>query len=336
MSAPPWSRELLRKSDLITPMAIRVAATLRLSDHLAGGAVTAEALARAAQVDPAALRRLLGHLVTAGIYRERPGGRYEPTSLGEQLRGDVEGSGRDWLGLDGPTGRGELAFFRLLDAVRTGAPVYETLYGRDFWTDVEADPAQAEAFGSRMAASMRWVTPALLAQGDWRGVRHVVDVGGGSGALLAAVVAAAPGARGTLVDLPGPARAAEADFAEAGLSDRCRAVAGSFFDPLPAGADAYLLANVLLNWPDDRAVAVLRRCAEAVAAGGRVMVVEGLLDVQRDQTDLDLRMLVYLGGQMRTSGDLRDLGEAAGLTLRRVTGLGPVRSLVEFTAARSA
>ncbi|MFH9549883.1 methyltransferase [Streptomyces sp. NPDC051445] len=331
MSAPPWSRELLAKSDLITPMAIRVAATLRLSDHMAAGTVTAEALAEATDADPSALRRLLDHLVTAGLYRPLPGGGYEPTPLGAMLRGDVEGSGRDWLGLDGPTGRGELAFLRLLDAVRAGRPVYASLHGRDFWEDVEAEPALAEAFAARMAASMRWVLPALLAQGEWQGVRHVVDVGGGSGALLAAVVAAVPGARGTLVDLERPAAAAGPEFAAAGLEDRCRAVVGSFFDPLPAGADVYLLANVLLNWPDEQATAILRRCAEAVAEGGRVMVVEGLLDVQTDQTDLDLRMLVYLGGQMRTSAGLSALAAGAGLSLRRVVGLGPVRSLAEFT-----
>ncbi|CAL9432727.1 Aclacinomycin 10-hydroxylase RdmB [Streptomyces sp. enrichment culture] len=333
MSNPPWSQELSRKSDLITPMAIRVAATLGLSDHMAAGAVTAETLARATGVDATALSRLLGHLVNAGIYRPRPGGGYEPTELGALLRDDVPESGRDWLRLDGPTGRGEAAAFRLLDAVRTGGPVYSALYGREFWTDVESDGALAEAFARRMAASMRWVVPELLARGDWRSVRHVVDVGGGSGDLLAAVVDATPGARGTLLDRAGPAAAAERDFAAAGLAERCRAVVGSFFDPLPAGADVYLLSNVLLNWPDDQASVILRRCAEAVRPGGRVMVLEGLLDVQTDQTDLDLRMLVYLGGRMRTTGQVRELAAGAGLALHRVAGLGPVRSLVELTPA---
>ncbi|MBB6418530.1 methyltransferase [Streptomyces sp. AK010] len=333
MSNPPWSQELLEKSDLITPMAIRVAATLGLSDHMAAGAVTIEALAREADVDAIALGRLLGHLVNAGIYRRIPDGAYEPTDLGALLRDDVPQSGRDWLRLDGPTGRGEAAVFRLLDAVRSGGPVYSALYGQEFWTDVEADGALAEAFARRMAASMRWVVPELLAQGDWQSVRHVVDVGGGSGDLLAAVVDATPGAQGTLIDLEAPAAAAERDFADAGLQERCRAVVGSFFDPLPADGDVYLLSNVLLNWPDDRAAEVLRRCAEAVRPGGRVMILEGLLDVQTDQTDLDLRMLIYLGGRMRTTEQLRELAAGAGLALRRVVGLGPVRSLVELTRA---
>lgn len=333
MSNPPWSQELLEKSDLITPMAIRVAATLGLSDRMAAGAVTVETLAHETDVDAAALGRLLGHLVNAGIYRPLPDGGYEPTELGALLRDDVPQSGRDWLRLDGPTGRGETAVFRLLDAVRSGAPVYSALYGQEFWTDVEADGALAETFARRMAASMRWVVPELLARGDWQDVRHVVDVGGGSGDLLAAVVDATPGAHGTLLDLEAPAAAAGRDFADAGLQDRCRAVVGSFFDPLPAGGDVYLLSNVLLNWPDDRAAEILRRCAEAVPPGGRVMVIEGLLDVQTDQTDLDLRMLVYLGGRMRTTEQLRALAADAGLALRRVVGLGPVRSLVELTPA---
>ncbi|MFC3576016.1 methyltransferase [Streptomyces yaanensis] len=333
MSAPPWSRELLDKSDLITPMAIRVAATLRLSDHLQAGASTVEALARAADVAPTALRRLMGHLEMAGLYRVLSDGTCEATELGAQLRSDIPDSGRDWLTLEGPTGRGELAFFRLLDALRSGQPVYSELYGRDFWTDVEGDPALAASFAQRMRASMEWVTPALLEQGNWEGVRHVVDVGGGNGALLRAVVGAAPGARGTLLDLEKTVETAAAEFKAAGVQERCRAVAGSFFDPLPAGGDVYLLANVLLNWPDDRATAILRRCAEAVAPNGRVMVVEGLLDVQTNQTDLDLRMLVYLGGQMRTTDGLRALGKAAGLDLRRVISLGEIRSLAEFTPA---
>jgi SAM-dependent hydroxylase len=323
----------LEKSDLITPMAIRVAATLGLSDHMSAGAVTVETLAHETDVDAAALGRLLGHLVNAGIYRPLPEGGYEPTELGALLRDDIPESGRDWLRLDGPTGRGEAAVFRLLDAVRSGAPVYSELYGQEFWTDVESDGALAESFARRMAASMRWVVPELLAQGDWQAVRHVVDVGGGSGDLLAAVVGATPGARGTLLDLEGPTAAAERDFAAAGLEQRCRAVVGSFFDPLPAGGDVYLLSNVLLNWPDDRAAEILRRCADAVRPGGRVMVLEGLLDVQTDQTDLDLRMLVYLGGRMRTTEQLRELAAGAGLALRRVVRLGPVRSLIELTPA---
>ncbi|MEU7023883.1 methyltransferase [Streptomyces sp. NPDC046203] len=328
---PPWSRELMRKSDLITPMAIRAAATLRLSDHMAAGAVTLPELARAASAEPDALHRLLGHLVNEGIYRTTPDGGYEPTELGALLRGDVPGSGRDWLDLDGPIGRGELAFFRLLDAVRTGKPVYSSLYGQEFWDDVEADPALARSFARRMAASMECVVPALLAEGDWQDVRHVVDVGGGSGTLLAAVVGSRPDMRGTLVDLERPAAEAVRNLAAAGLDGRCEVVAGSFFDPLPAGADVYLLANVLLNWADEQAVDILRRCAEAVDSGGRVMVLEGMLDVQTDQTDLDLRMLVYLDGRMRTTEELRELGGEAGLGLSRVADLGPVRSLVVFT-----
>ncbi|MFD7127115.1 MULTISPECIES: methyltransferase [Streptomyces] len=330
MTALPWSQELLRKSDLITPMAIRVAATLRLSDHMAAGVRSPAALARATGTDADALGRLLGHLVSADVYRRGDDGTYETTELGTSLRGDVPDSGREWLELDGPIGRGELAFLRLLDAVRTGESVYTTAYGQDFWSDVEADQRLADSFARRMAAGLTWVLPELLARGDWSGVRRVVDVGGGSGALLAAVVGAHPAMRGTLLDLAAPAAAARERFAAAGLQDRCSGVTGSFFDPLPPGADVYLLSNVLLNWDDDRAAAILRRCAEAAAPAGRVLVLEGLLDVQTDQTDLDLRMLVYLDGRMRTSRELDALAAAAGLRRTRLTDLRSMRSLAEY------
>ncbi|MGW2255591.1 methyltransferase [Kitasatospora sp. NPDC001660] len=334
MSKPPWATDLLAKTDLITPMSIRVAAALRLSDHMAAGAVTVDALAKAADVNPLALRRLLNHLVGAGLYRLAGDGEYAMTELGDQLRSDRPDSGRAWLAVDGPVGRGDLAFFRLLEAVTTGGSVYASMYGQDFWQDVEADPELTASFAARMAANMQWAIPALLEKADWTGVRRVVDVGGGSGAIVAAVVDHLPDAEGTLLDLAGPAETARADFAAAGLADRCTAVTGSFFDPLPAGADVYLLSNVLLNWDDEQATAILRRCAEAAAANGRVLVVEGLLDVQTNQTELDLRMLVYLNGRMRTSDELRRLGAAAGLELGTVVDLNADRSLSQFTVRR--
>ncbi|MEU3461904.1 methyltransferase [Streptomyces sp. NPDC006733] len=335
MTDAPWSTLLMEKTDLITPMTIRVAATLRLADHIAAGATSPESLAAKASVQPAALHRLMCHLVGAGVVRLTESGAYELTELGEQLRDDNPTSGRAWLDIDGPIGRGDLAFFQLLQSVRTGESVYASVYGQGFWEEVGADPELSATFDDRMAASMEWVLPALVAHGDWSKVGHLVDVGGGSGTLLAAVVRNWPGLRGTLVDLPGPASAAAQSFTDAGLGDRCTAVAGSFFEELPRDGGVYLLSNVLLNWDDEQAIAILSRCAEAVAADGRVMVLEGLLDIQSDVTELDLRMLVYLNGRMRTRQEMQKLGAAAGLQLDAVTDFGHARSLVEFVPQAS-
>jgi SAM-dependent methyltransferase len=162
---------------------------------------------------------------------------------------------------------------------------------------------------------------------DWDAVRTVVDVGGGTGALLAEVLRARPGVRGTLVDLPRTvARSAEM-FAAAGVADRATAVGQSFFDPLPGGADLYLLKSVLCDWPDREATAILRRCAEAARPAGRVVVVSGV--IPDDDPWPSLLMMVLVGGKDRTLREYRALAREAGLEVRTSGRLGAGRFVVE-------
>ncbi|MCP2257301.1 O-methyltransferase [Streptoalloteichus tenebrarius] len=323
---------LLELSDVITPMAIRVAATLRLADRIAEGRTTAAELAEATRTHPDALGRLLRHLVTAGLLVERPDGGFALTEVGERLR---DGAGlRAWLDVDSAVGRADLSFVRLLDVVRTGRPAYPAMYGRGFWDDLAVDRGLAGSFDALMAGQIRAEAAAILAGYDWGGVGHVVDVGGGNGALLVALATAHPSLRGTLVDLPGPAEAAARAFAEAGVADRCRVAPGSFFDALPVGGDVYVLSSIIHDWDDERSVAILRRCAEAAGPGRRVLLVEGLVDAGGDQlprTAMDLRMLTFIGGRERSAPQLAELGAAAGLTLCSVHTISPYRSLLEFT-----
>jgi hypothetical protein len=149
----------------------------------------------------------------------------------------------------------------------------------------------------------------------------VVDVGGGTGALLAEILRARPGVRGTLVDLPATVERAAATFRTAGVADRVTGVGRSFFDPLPTGADVYLLKNVLADWPDAEATALLSRCAEAARPAGRVVVLGGVND--HPGTGSDLLMLVLVGGKERTLAEFTDLASAAGLA---VCAAGPLPS----------
>jgi SAM-dependent methyltransferase len=152
---------------------------------------------------------------------------------------------------------------------------------------------------------------------DWSGVRHVVDVGGGTGALLAEVLRADPGIRATLVDLPDTVARGREFLAERGLDGRCDFAGQSFFDPLPAGADVYVLSAVLHDWDDEAATAILRRCAEAAGGTGRVVIVESHGTAGDDPAmfaEMNLRMLVLSGGRERRIADYRTLAAAAGLT----------------------
>lgn len=319
-----WGGELWAAADLATPMAIRVAATLRLADHISAGARTTEALAAVVHADRDALGRLMAHLVTAGVL-SRAGDAWALTPLGEQLRDDDPAGLRAWLDLDGAIGHADLSFVQLLHSVRTGEPAFPRQFGRPYWEDLAATPQRSASFDALMGARLVADAPEVAAAYAWGDLGHVVDVGGGDGSLLIAILRAHPDLRGTVVDLPGPAARAEQAIADAGLSDRADAQAGSFFDALPAGAGGYLLSGVLHDWDDDNALRILRQCA---SAGSRVLVVDHVGDGTPD-TEGDLRMLAYVGGRERDLDQLGALAKLAGLEIASIVPAG-TRSIIEM------
>jgi SAM-dependent methyltransferase len=244
-------------------------------------------------------------------------GAFRLTDIGTELVSDDERSQwfRGWLDLDGPGSRMDLAFSGMLYSIRTGRPAYESMHGRSFWVDIEVNPALSEFFHGVMAAYTWQTAPLLVKEYDWSSVRRVVDVGGGAGALLAQLLRAHRHLHGILVDLPAAAPAAEWAFAEAGLADRATVVDGTFFTTLPTGADVYLVSRLLSGWNDERATAILRRCAEAAAPNGVVLIVEVLSGAEHagNNSSFDLHRLVLLGGRERTVADFESIADDAGL-----------------------
>lgn len=314
-------------ADLATPMSIRVAATLGLADRARTGA-TAEQLALETGTSAPALRRVLDHLVTAGVFALESG-RYRPTDLGAQLAEDAPSGVRPVLDINCAGGRAELAFVDLLDTVTTGEPAYVRRYGRDFWADIDAQPALRRSFDAQMKWRFEVQAPQIAERFDWSRFPEIVDVGGGDGNLLATILAAHPSVRGRVVDLAPSAEAATARFAATGLADRAGAVPGSFFDPLPAGADAYLLSNILHNWDDDHAREILTGCRRAAAPNGVVVVIEALLG-EGVGTAMDLSMLTCFGGRERTLDDFVELAAGCGLALTGASPVSDERTALEF------
>ncbi len=318
----PWV-ELSRMADLITPMAVRVAATLRVSDRIASGPRTASQLAEEVDADGDALERLLRHLAHVGVVDRDASGRYTLAPRGEALRDDHAYGLRARFDIEGAIGRADLSFVQLLHSVRTGEPAFPQQFGRPFWDDLSSDVRRSTSFADEMGADATEWARAIVPAFDWGSLGHVVDVGGGNGSLLVALLNAHPDLRGTVVELPVPADEARGVFARAGLADRADAVAGSFFDPLPAGARGYLLSAVLHNWDDERARAILRRCAEAAGADSSVFVIEKTgADGRSWSTAMDLRGLAYFGGRERGLDELTILAGDAGLRVAAVHPAG--------------
>ncbi|TDC72093.1 hydroxyneurosporene methyltransferase [Actinomadura sp. GC306] len=308
-----------------------MAVTLDVAGHLARGVTQIGDLAREAGCDAESLARVLRRLVDKGVFEEPAEGEFALNEASRALVGP--GPVRGNLDLDGWGGRVAGVWSGLLSTVRTGRPSYQEVFGRPYWEDLDADPGLSASYDAQMSNGGRDVPdPAALVGDGWADVHHVVDVGGGAGAMLAQTLQAHPHVRGTLVDLPRTvARSAEI-FAAAGVADRVTVSGQSFFDPLPRGADVYLLTRLLLDWPDEEAAALLARCAEAAAPHGRV-VVDGGVSPGGAPPRGGLMVMMLTGGRTRNLDQFAALAAKAGLAVTASGDAPSGRYIVECRPA---
>ncbi|HEU4947018.1 MAG TPA: methyltransferase [Kribbella sp.] len=300
--------------DLATPWCLRVVVTLHVAEHLTAEGKSVNQLATAVGCDAAALQDVLSHLASKGVFAEPEPGVFALNDAAERLRDQAA-----YLDLEGLGGRLAAAWSTLPVYVRTGRPGYEGLFGRPFWEDLAAHPKLSADFDAMMGPAGHGVPDEIELSTGWDVVRTVVDVGGGTGAMLARLLELHPHLKATLVDLPATVARADLEGAEK--------VGQSFFEPLPAGADVYLLRHVLNDWPDAETVAILRRCAEAAGDTGRVVVAGGVVrtSVGRELTP----EAVLLGGRSNTVAEFRQLARQAGL---EVVAVNADASAVECVA----
>ena len=318
--------ELITRSLLV--QAIFVASRLRIPDLLAGAARTAEELAAATGAQPAALHRLLRALTGLEVVTVE-GDRFALTSLGRSLCAGPHSAAESAIFLGSPAVWS--AWGALGDAVLDGQAAFRHAHGTGLFGYLSAHPDEMAAFQALMSAQSRLQIPAVLAAYDFKPARTIVDVGGGQGALLAALLAANPAARGVLFDRPDVVAGSGPVLAR--VAPRYEVVPGDFFHAVPARADTYVLKLVLHDWDDARAARILGNIRDAIIPRGRLVIIETVMPPGNEYHHakfLDVNMLVLSeGGRERTEEEYRMLLDEAGFTLTRVVPTAAALSVVE-------
>ena len=307
--------------------AIHVAVMLGIADLLADGSRSLDELAVATGAHARSLYRLLRALASVGVFREEADRRFALTPLGDCLRSDAPEPVGPWAAFVGQPYVWE-TWAQLLHSVRTGENAFRHTHGTGVWEYRAGHPEASAVFDRAMTANSRRVAEAVLAAYDFSRFAYVVDVGGGQGALLAAILAKHPSARGVLFDQPHVVAGSEGVLRAAGVAERCRVVGGSFFETIPEQGDAYVLKAILHDWEDEEAAAILRACRRVIGPDGRVLVIERVVGPPNEDAESklsDLNMLVGPGGRERTRKEFEVLFSGAGF---RVVDVVPTRALV--------
>jgi hypothetical protein len=309
--------------------AIGAVAKLGIADALASGPARSADLAEHVGADAHSLQRVLRALTDVGLFEEIADGRFALTPLGETLRSDVPGSARRAAMLWTEEWHWR-AYGHFAASVRTGEAGMRPAHGRSYWEYLAEHPDTAATINDMLSSASLLRAQALARTYDFGGVERLVDVGGGEGGLLCAVLQAHPHLSGVVFDLPSVVEGARRRLLEAGLTDRAEAVSGDFFEGVPPGADAYVLSWILHDWDDESALRILANCRAAIGDAGRLLVIEMVLPsadelpspkgsyLEQLAKVTDLEMLAVVGGQERTRAEYKGLLTRAGFELTRV------------------
>jgi hypothetical protein len=312
--------------------ALQVVAKLRVADHLAEGPRATTALATQLSVNEDALYRVLRALASVGLFEEVAPREFALTLAGQMLRSTVPGSMHHMaLWMTSPFHF--RVYSEMLHAVQTGQPAVQKVTGMPVFEYLATDPELSEIFNNAMTAFSESVIPAALEAYDFSGIDVLVDVAGGHGAVLTAILRQYPTMRGILFDLEHVVAGATSRLEALGLTERCRTERGDFFRAVPPGADAYIMKHIIHDWDDDRALTILRNIRTAMGAKrGRVILLESVLEPGNAPhlgKLIDLEMLMVAGGRERTADEFNALFDAAGFTMTAVIPTRSPLSIVE-------
>ena len=308
---------------------IHLTATLKLPDHLAGGTKTAEELASLTSTHAPALYRVMRTLASLGLFTEDPSHRFALQPLGAALKSGTPSHAAALIMGGDMVAR---SLDNLLYSVQTGKTGFQNSFGVPLFDWLGGHPAEAALFNQTMVGIHGMEPPAVAAAYDFSVFKTIADVGGSTGNLLTTILARHPGPRGILFDLPHVVSDAPAFIAQRGLTDRIHIETGSFFDRVPAGADAYILSHVIHDWNEQQCLTILGHCRRAMSPTGRLLLVEMVLppgDTPHPGKMLDMAMLTIPGGEERAEAEYAALLDKAGFRLTRVVPTASPVSIVE-------
>ena len=308
---------------------IHLTATLKLPDYLSDGPKTADELARLTATHAPALYRIMRTLASLGLFTEDAAHRFTLQPLGAALKSGTP-SRATALIMGGEIVARSLD--NLLYSVQTGKTGFQNSFGVPLFDWLGGHPMEASLFNQTMVGIHGMEPPAVAAAYDFSAFKTIADVGGSTGNMLAAILSRHTAPRGVLFDLPHVVRDAPAFIAQRGLTGRIQIEPGSFFERVPAGADAYILSHVIHDWNEDQCLTILGHCRRAIGSAGRLLLVEMVLppgDTPHPGKMLDMAMLTIPGGEERTETEYAALLDKAGFRLTRVVPTASLVSIVE-------
>jgi hypothetical protein len=309
--------------------ALSCLARLGIPDLVEHGPKSAEELAAQVGADPRALYRLMRATACVGVLSEGADGKFSETPLSAVLRSNANPSlkafaimhGRDWHGL----GWSQLDY-----CVRTGKQALDKIYGMPIFQFFQQHPEEAQLFNQSMSDLSTIDSPAVADAYSFGEIQSIVDVAGGHGLLLATILSRNAHLKGTLYEVPHVLEGAKSGPLKP-FMDRCTLASGDMFSAVPTGADAYIMKHIIHDWPDDLCIKILKACRKGVNSGGKLLVVDNVIQPGNDFAPgkfLDLQMLIFPGGCERTEKQFRELFAAAGWKLNRVIPTAAIESIV--------
>lgn len=333
-SKPNPSQHILQlATGYIASTAIYVVTKLGIADLLKDGPRAASWLAETTRTHPDRLYRVLRTLAGAGVFSERSPGTFALTSAGEALCSNAEGSVKDLaLWIADPF---HLRIYaEMMHTVRTGETTFDHIYGKPVFEYLPGDPEEAEIFNAAMTSLSRMMIPAVIEAYDFSGIGTLMDVAGGHGAFLRAVLSKYPAMKGMLIDMEHVIEGAKLLEENRALGDRCQFQSADFFAAVPSGADAIVMKHIIHDWEDDKAVVILRNCLKSLSGrrGAKILVVEMVVppgDEPHFSKFIDMEMMALPSGRERSAKEFEQLFSAAGLRLERIVSTQSPVSIVE-------